>query len=73
MRGINCTALWIKVLYKCSPFTILVGTGLFTSLKHPGVFPQMFTFQFLLFNNVSVGKRKFEISKHSFFKENKIY
>ena len=22
MRGINCTALWIKVLYKCSPFTI---------------------------------------------------
>ena len=21
-RGINCTALWIKVLYKCSPFTI---------------------------------------------------
>ena len=22
MRGINCTALWIKALYKCSPFTI---------------------------------------------------
>ena len=21
MRGINCTALWIKALYKCSPFT----------------------------------------------------
>ena len=23
MRGINCTALWIKALYKCSPFTIM--------------------------------------------------
>ena len=22
MRGINCTVLWIKALYKCSPFTI---------------------------------------------------
>uniref|UniRef100_A0A0E9WU14 Uncharacterized protein n=1 Tax=Anguilla anguilla TaxID=7936 RepID=A0A0E9WU14_ANGAN len=22
MRGINCKALWIKALYKCSPFTI---------------------------------------------------
>ena len=22
MRGIHCTALWIKALYKCSPFTI---------------------------------------------------
>ena len=22
MRGITCTALWIKALYKCSPFTI---------------------------------------------------
>ena len=22
MRGINCTTLWIKALYKCSPFTI---------------------------------------------------
>ena len=22
MRGKNCTALWIKALYKCSPFTI---------------------------------------------------
>ena len=22
MRAINCTALWIKALYKCSPFTI---------------------------------------------------
>ena len=22
MRGINCTAFWIKTLYKCSPFTI---------------------------------------------------
>ena len=22
MRGINCTALWIKALYKCCPFTI---------------------------------------------------
>uniref|UniRef100_A0A0E9XWE9 Uncharacterized protein n=1 Tax=Anguilla anguilla TaxID=7936 RepID=A0A0E9XWE9_ANGAN len=20
MRGINCKALWIKALYKCSPF-----------------------------------------------------
>ena len=28
MRGINCTALWIKALYKCSPFTIYgVGAG----------------------------------------------
>ena len=24
MRGINCTELWIKALYKCSPFTIFV-------------------------------------------------
>ena len=23
MRGINCTALWIKALYKCSPFTYI--------------------------------------------------
>uniref|UniRef100_A0A0E9QI59 Uncharacterized protein n=1 Tax=Anguilla anguilla TaxID=7936 RepID=A0A0E9QI59_ANGAN len=22
MRGINCKVLWIKALYKCSPFTI---------------------------------------------------
>uniref|UniRef100_A0A0E9XM11 Uncharacterized protein n=1 Tax=Anguilla anguilla TaxID=7936 RepID=A0A0E9XM11_ANGAN len=22
MRGISCKALWIKALYKCSPFTI---------------------------------------------------
>ena len=22
MRGINCTALWIKALYKCSPFAL---------------------------------------------------
>ena len=22
MRGKNCKALWIKALYKCSPFTI---------------------------------------------------
>uniref|UniRef100_A0A0E9UGI3 Uncharacterized protein n=1 Tax=Anguilla anguilla TaxID=7936 RepID=A0A0E9UGI3_ANGAN len=21
MRGINCKVLWIKALYKCSPFT----------------------------------------------------
>ena len=27
MRGINCTALWIKVLYKCSPFTCDGGGG----------------------------------------------
>ena len=25
--GINCTALWIKVLYKCSPFTIYFCSG----------------------------------------------
>ena len=25
MRGIDCTAFWIKVLYKCSPFTIYHG------------------------------------------------
>ena len=24
MKGINCTVLWIKVLYKCSPFTIYI-------------------------------------------------
>ena len=28
MRGINCTALWIKVLYKCSPFTIYLCGGI---------------------------------------------
>ena len=27
MRGINCTALWIKALYKCSPFTISQWNG----------------------------------------------
>ena len=25
MRGLNCKALWIKALYKCSPFTIYSG------------------------------------------------
>ena len=32
MRGINCTALWIKALYKCSPFTILPFTMTLTAL-----------------------------------------
>ena len=25
MRGINCKVLWIKALYKCSPFTITIA------------------------------------------------
>ena len=29
MRGINCTALWIKALYKCSPFTIEIIDNVF--------------------------------------------
>ena len=32
MRGINCTALWIKALYKCSPFTIYKDQQ-FTGIK----------------------------------------
>ena len=25
MRSINCTALWIKALYKCNPFSVCIG------------------------------------------------
>ena len=34
MRGINCTALWIKALYKCNPFTIACVQSLSFSALH---------------------------------------
>uniref|UniRef100_A0A0E9Y0P0 Uncharacterized protein n=1 Tax=Anguilla anguilla TaxID=7936 RepID=A0A0E9Y0P0_ANGAN len=38
MRGINCKALWIKALYKCSPFTIKSLLINFKFTHHPSVF-----------------------------------
>uniref|UniRef100_A0A0E9XWA7 Uncharacterized protein n=1 Tax=Anguilla anguilla TaxID=7936 RepID=A0A0E9XWA7_ANGAN len=38
MRGINCKALWIKALYKCSPFTSNISSkimGINVELVHP--------------------------------------
>ena len=36
MRGINCTALWIKALYKCSPenFKIIISTSITGFVAH---------------------------------------
>ena len=34
MRGKNCKALWIKALYKCSPFTIYHLSWLHRGLNH---------------------------------------
>uniref|UniRef100_A0A0E9VAC4 Uncharacterized protein n=1 Tax=Anguilla anguilla TaxID=7936 RepID=A0A0E9VAC4_ANGAN len=35
MRGINCKALWIKALYKCSPLTILAMAAIMPQLRKP--------------------------------------
>ena len=50
MRGKNCKALWIKALYKCSPFTIyhrrFVGGLVFSaSLNKLAVFRSQFIFK----------------------------
>ena len=43
MRGINCTALWIKALYKCSPFTIALLSCADLIAATPGIEPPTLT------------------------------
>ena len=62
MRGLNCTALWIKALYKCSPFTIYtMPQGSSLSLSSAGTA----TAVGILEGNVRSGREKGGLAKEA--------